>query len=223
MSHLLKARIQERLDYKGLNPFEAARMAGQERSFINDLLIGKKQTIRGKAIPALAQMLGCDPEYLLGSQVTPRRGAMPSEQGVTLAGISEAGAWRDEDIVLPDLGKLPLSTDPRYSPDDQKFYLVRGDHADGLGVNDGSVVCVVSSAALEAANRSIRAGDVVLIKRMDESGRVETSIRQVDETRDGLVLIAKPRRGEIKPIGIGDGVRISGLVLRATRVFGLAA
>lgn len=222
MSHLLKARIQERLDYKGLNPFEAARMAGQERSFINDLLIGKKQTIRGKAIPALAQILGCDPEYLQGSQATPRRGAMPTEQGVTLAGICEAGAWRDEDI-LPDLGTLPLATDPRYSPDDQKFYLVRGDHADGLGVNDGSVICSVSTAALDAVNRSIRAGDVVLIERRDDSGRVETSIRQVDETREGMFLVAKPRRGEIKPIRISDGVKIKGLVLRATRVFGLFA
>lgn len=221
MGYDIRVRIRELLDQKGLNPFEAARKAGLERSFINDLLIGKKQTIREKTIPSLAQVLGCDPEYLAGYQEMPRKSQIRDTSRISLSGVCEAGAWRDPSMPMPDFGELPIVPDPRYKADDQAFYLIRGDHAEGLGIIDGSVIGIVTSGALELSHRKIRAGDVVLVAREDSEGRIELSARQVDDGENGFILVAKPSRGEIPPVTQSKNVKIVGLVLRATRVFGL--
>lgn len=225
MSYMLKSRIQNRLEYKGLNPFEAARMAGLERSFLNDLLIGKKQTIRSKYMPAIASTLDCDQDYLIGLQDTPRKvpGGNRSGHSMELVGICEAGAWRDVGYALPDLGGISIEPDQRYSLDDQECYLVRGDHAAGLGITDGSVVCIALLPAINDDGRSLRSGDVVLVERQDDNNRREFSIRVVEEIKEGLRLSAKPLRGEIPAITPDDNTKIVGLVLRAIRVFGLPA
>ncbi len=51
MENLLRERIRARLEDLDLNPFEAARRIPADRTFLNDLLIGKKETIRAKVIP----------------------------------------------------------------------------------------------------------------------------------------------------------------------------
>jgi hypothetical protein len=200
-------------------------MAGFERSFLNDLLIGKKNTIRESSFPALSTVLDCDPDYLSGALDTPRRvksKPMTSDQDVeaTLSGICEAGAWREEDFAMPVFGPMPIEADPRYAASDQSFYLVRGDHAAGLGVYDGSVVCIVDAAAVEDTGRSLHDGQVVLVRRSDGSGRYELTVRVIEETRDGKRLSAKPGSGSIPPVVPGDEVQILGLLLRAIRVFG---
>lgn len=72
MDSTLAERVRERLEALGINPFEAARRAGFERSFVNDLLIGRKKSVRGAALLRLATALGCDPAYLVGMQAAPR-------------------------------------------------------------------------------------------------------------------------------------------------------
>lgn len=99
MENYLRARIRDRLDALGMNPFEAARLIGAERTFINDLLIGKKSSIRQSAIPRVAAALDCDPEFLVGAQDAPRRtsaqtpeiGPLTAIYGLPLVGIAEAG------------------------------------------------------------------------------------------------------------------------------------
>lgn len=223
ISNRLRDRIRDRLDVKGLNPFEAARMAGLERSFLNDLLIGKKQTIRQRYLPAIASTLDCDPGYLSGSQNSPRkqRGEEDRAKAMVLAGICEAGAWRDAGIDPPEADPLPIEPDFRYPAEDQVCYLVRGDHAAGLAITDGSVVCAATLAAIEDAGRSLRHGDVVIVERRDDRGRREISIRSVEEGRSGTRLIAKPARGDIPAISPDQDTKILGLALRAIRVFGL--
>lgn len=156
MENFLRTRVQARLDALGLNPFEAARRAGGERTFLNDILIGKKDTIRRAAIPRVADALDCDPEYLLGAQDVPRRAPSPSPgnpgnkpekapQGIRLVGIAEAGTWRlaGRSGASP---ALPIAPDPRHPAEVQVAYLVRGDHAAGLGATDGAVVVGVTGA-----------------------------------------------------------------------------
>jgi hypothetical protein len=46
MSDVLRDFVRTRLDELGVNPFEAARRGGLERSYFNDILIGKKGSIR---------------------------------------------------------------------------------------------------------------------------------------------------------------------------------
>jgi hypothetical protein len=210
MDNLLRERVQQRLSELDMNPFEAARLAKFERSFVNDLLIGKKTTIRQSKLPALADALDCDPEFLTGLQGAPRAGGATGS--IRLAGALEAGAWRGTDSFAAPEDTLPLAPDPRYPAHEQEAYLVRGDHAAGLGVNDGSVVTVFTG------QMTYRDRDVVVVERRRDGNDVELTLRVI--AKDALAL--KPGRG-LEP---GDPVRresakIVGLVLSAHRVFGL--
>ena len=57
MPSALARSVQARLNQLGRNPFEAARRGGLERSFINDILIGRKKSVRGDNIGRLATAL----------------------------------------------------------------------------------------------------------------------------------------------------------------------
>ena len=198
-----------RLDALGINPFEAERRAQLKRGYVNDLLIGKKSTFREKALPAIAAALECDPDFLTGRLDTPRPAAPPPPAGVPIAGIAEAGAWRDPSAGGDDAETLPVTPDPRFDPDKQAIFLVRGDHAGGLGISGGSVVIVL------AGGGPYRSGDVVVGRRTAGDGTVEASVRVLAAG----ALSARPLRGEIPPYPL-DEAEIIGRVVSAIRVFG---
>lgn len=50
-------KVRDRLDDLDRNPFEAARIGGLERSFINDFLIGRKKSVSYDNLPHLAKAL----------------------------------------------------------------------------------------------------------------------------------------------------------------------
>ena len=64
----LKTIVQRRLAELGINPFEAARRGHLERSFVNDILNGKKHSIRGDNATKLATALEVDVVYLLSQR-----------------------------------------------------------------------------------------------------------------------------------------------------------
>lgn len=209
MSDLLRDRVKARLDTLNINPFEAARRAGFERGYVNDLLIGKKISMREKSLAKLADALECDPGYLLGRQAVPSR--QIGSCGIPLAGIAEANAWRRaDDPGVPDT-PIPISPDPRFDPERIQLYLIRGDHAGGIGATDGSVIAVLTNAG------PYRDGDVVLVERLRDDER-ELSIRVIS----GGALSARPLRNSIPAIPLSDA-RIIGMVVSATRIFGLPA
>ncbi|RUV84336.1 hypothetical protein EOA60_04540 [Mesorhizobium sp. M1A.F.Ca.IN.020.06.1.1] len=67
----LRQVVASRLNELGINPFEAARRGDLERSFVNDILIGKKHSVRTDKIGSLARALQIDPAELILSQSTP--------------------------------------------------------------------------------------------------------------------------------------------------------
>lgn len=157
MDNFLRARVRERLSALGLNPFEAARRMGVDRTFVNDLLSGKKETMRPKAILKAAAALDCDPEFLIGAQATPRRARDGDGGLMPLAGICEAGVWRSQ-VAEPMPSSLPVAFDPRYPRERQAAYLIRGHHADALNLSDGDVLVSVR-------DEPVRDGDVVIFRR----------------------------------------------------------
>lgn len=207
MDQRISQRVQARLDALGINPFEAERRANLKRGYINDLLIGKKTTVRGKALPSMAGALECDPEFLTGAQDTPRKGEHLLTQ---IEGIVEAGAWRDPGAGADLVPPLPVSHDARFRANELRLYMVWGDHAAGLGINAGSLIWV------RAIDAPLRDGDVVLASRT-QGGKTELTIRVVG--KGGLE--ARPARGEIEPIKL-QSASIVGLVVSAIRVFGVA-
>jgi len=57
MKPALRDIVTERLRALGRNPFEAAKNAGLERTFINDILNGRKRSVRGDNLAFLADAL----------------------------------------------------------------------------------------------------------------------------------------------------------------------
>lgn len=220
MGKLLVTRVQERLATLGINRFEAARMAGFERSFFNDLLIEKKSTLRESNLAKVAQALDCDAEYLIGVQDIPRRAAKPI-RGFKISGVCEAGVWRSGDSRQLDFAEAPIHSDPRHHPSDQAAYYVRDDHALGLGIAAHSIVIVVSTSAVARDGGKIRHGDVVLVRRTDADGKEELSVRVVEDKASGLRLHAKgvpwTSPGYVDE---GRSAAVIGLVLRSDLIFG---
>jgi hypothetical protein len=225
MGDLTRNRVRERIETLGLNPIEAARIAGFERTYFHDLLNGKKHTIREKNLPAAAQALQCDADYLTGVQDEPRRaGAAHGKRptGIAMTGIVEAGAWREKDGPIVSMGPVPVDPDFRYATAEQQAYRVRGDQAAGVGIDDGMILIAVTEEGLALAGRKLRTGDAVIVQRSNGS-LVETTVRVFEDTPEGVRLSAKPRQGEIATLEMGDGVEIVGLIVRAIRVFDLPA
>lgn len=194
MENYLRQRVRERLAALGINPFEAARRVGAERTFISDLLTGKKETIRQKLIPKVAEVLDCDPEFLVGAQAVPRRAKCDGSGVMTLAGICEAGVWRDHSADKAPVA-LPVSPDPRYPPERQLAFVLRGHHADGLGLMDGDVLVALRDAPA-------REGDIVISRRIRDAGETELSVRRITSDQGT------------------EGFDVLGIVINAHRVFG---
>lgn len=173
MENYLRGRVRERLDALGMSPFEASRRAGADRTFLADLLSGKKQTIRQAALIRVAEVLECDPEYLIGAQSTPRRVDGATGNGsLALVGICEAGAWRTPGAdAMPQVA--PVAPDPRFPKERQSAYLIRGHHADELGLHDGDLLIAVDEDA-------IRPGDIIICRRRKPSGEIEITARIVE-------------------------------------------
>lgn len=72
MAKGLKDRVDERLRELGINPFEAARRMGEGtgRDFVNDILLGRKKTVRGDNLDRLARALECEPSFLMSDYDT---------------------------------------------------------------------------------------------------------------------------------------------------------
>lgn len=65
MDSLLKRRVAERIAALKTNAFEAARAGELERNFVNDILNGKKDSVRGPNLLKLARALACSADYLI--------------------------------------------------------------------------------------------------------------------------------------------------------------
>lgn len=188
---LMAERVRARLDALGINPFEAARRAGLQRGYINELLSGKKRSVR--QLDKIAAVLECDPEYLRGAQPEPRRAPRyraknePIEASMPLMGVCELNVWREPDAPLP-AAYLPINPDPRFPPEHQAAYLVRDDHALEIGITDRMVVDVVDPATLPGGLQSLKSGDTVVVRRTSKTGSLEFSIRVLELRLGGAIL-----------------------------------
>lgn len=208
IGELLRSRIRQRLDELGINPFEAERRANLKRGYLNDLLIEKKSTLREKTLPSLAKALECNVDFLTGRSDQPH-GKGIGEGGVEIEGILEAGAWRSVAKENWSGERIPVTLDPRFDPAKQLVFLVRDDHAAGLGVTSGSVVLVLENEG------PYRDGDIVVARRWTPEKIAETSIRVIS----GGALSARPAKGELPSYPLGD-VEVLGSVISAIRIFG---
>lgn len=178
MENPMKARIEERLEALHMNAFEAAERAGLTRSFVYELLIGKKASIRQSKIPALAEALECTPEYLMGIALNPQANTNGQPAGwvqgdIPVAGIIEEGALRK-----PEKLSLAVRSDPRHPLEHQTAFLVRGDTWKNEGIVDGSILLVATAL-------TPRPGDLVAVsKSRNGEGEREMTLRKIESAQD---------------------------------------
>ncbi len=191
MENPMKARIEERLEALHMNAFEAAEKAGFKRSYVYELLIGKKATLRQSSIPALAQALECSPEYLMGISSHPQTNANghPATwmQGdIPVTGIVEDGVLRKSEKL-----NLTVQSDRRYQSEQQQAFLVRGDTWKTEGIVDGSILLVSSEL-------KPRLGDlVVIMNRREGAEEREITMRKIESAHDPLTSCAEAGTTEI--------------------------
>lgn len=90
----LKEFTEERLQALGKNPFEAARDAGLERTFVRDIIIGRKRSVVGSNVGKLAVALATTPEEIASAMTggIRRPPAEPSKTSAYPAGLASTSA-----------------------------------------------------------------------------------------------------------------------------------
>lgn len=218
----LAGRIRMRLNQLDINPFEAARRAGLERSFINDVLIGRKISVREAGLTKLALGLDCDPAYLTGHQETPRALVADPAQGMTVVGVCETGVWRSAEAVVPAT-VVPLMPDPRFPGVPNLALMARGDGGAAAGISDGDYVVALDYGRWEEREGPVRDGQLCVVRRERvELQEAEVAVRRA-EVRAGGVSLAACALRDLPAVSLdgspGERVAIVGVVDRAVRLF----
>lgn len=159
METTLKEIVSMRLAELKRNAFEAARVGGLERSYVNDILIGKKNSVRGNNLVKLAKAL--DMEI---SDLVPNRPKPSSETGFTIpiVGVVSAGGmieseWEQQTEPLYEI-EIPFSLS-----DDAIGFEMRG----------------------ESMMPKYDSGDIIVVERKGEPLQSLINSEAVVTTRDG--------------------------------------
>ena len=218
----LAGRIRLRLNQLDINPFEAARRAGLERSFINDVLIGRKLTVREAGLAKIARGLECDPAYLTGHQETPRALAADPAQGMAVMGVCETGVWRSAGAAVPAT-VAPLMPDPRFPGVPNLALMARGDGGAAAGIGDGDYVVALDYGRWEEREGPVRDGQLCVVRRERiEWQEAEVAVRRAS-VRGGDVTLAACALRDLPAVSLrdqpGERVEIVGIIDRAVRLF----
>ena len=205
----LADRVRQRMDALHLTMAAATEKAGLKRTFVADLLSGKKQTINGANAAKLAAALECSVDWLLHG-----KGDVAPSQGLLVRGAGEAasleptgdaptirpgaeGEVRRADVEIPLRGSMPLdlpiygtaagSVIGTFQIDDVVDHARRpaglvGTRAYGLYVTGESMVPAFRPGDLVVLHpgRPVRIGDIVVVQtRNFEQGPVIAYIKEL--------------------------------------------
>lgn len=165
----LRQRVSERLRELKRNPFEAARIGGLERSFVNDIVIGKKKSVRDNNLWKLALALDATPSFFLANPeiAANRTAAVMGQIGAgaeitpELEQVPEDGLFEIEAaVVLPSdaIGFEVVGTSmwPRYDPGDVVICLRMGMSPENIP--DGEEAAVRTGDGHRYLKRVLRTG-----------------------------------------------------------------
>jgi len=228
-------RVRKRMEELGLNNVEVARNGGLERTFVFDLLKGKKATIRKTYLEQLAIALKCDPAYLRGDQEELIKGGVLSvsrevppprkaEDSLELAGILESGAFR----TSQPSGRVPVRSDLRHIGLRQFAFRVSGDEFLALGMPDKTIVTAVALSDYVERYGALKSGQIVAVESSFAGmpGR-ELTLRKVQVFTDRVELRPATNASEAKTLIVdADGAgsegswswKIAGVVTRSVQV-----
>ncbi|WP_146071380.1 LexA family protein [Bosea lathyri] len=220
----LKDFVTARLKQLDRNPFEAARTGSLERSFVNDILIGKKQSVQGANIAKLALALDCAATDIVAAMAgrAPALGAEPSRANdissaseirpttESLIPIKVAGKLKAGDfIAIEDLGDwdepevIYDRRDPRFPDARHMAFEVDGDSMNALKprpIMSGDRLSAISYE--DVADRlPLRDGMIVAVERTRHGGlEREWSVKQLEIYEDRVEFHPRSTNPRHKPI-----------------------
>lgn len=218
-------RVKARLLELRRTAAEVARSAGLERTFIADLLGGRKDHVNARNLAVMATALQCDPDYLTGKKPSPGGPRLKSPPvvapGLPVVGIigRRLSGNRYDKAPAPT---APVVPDPRFVGMSQALYAApKGLPALGVGAN--AWLLSVDAIEYKARFGPWRDGQLLIVG-LGVDG---------EEGEDlGVYRACKfPDRTELHPIGGGSTfiighcpegrvVRIAAVVLRAVQELG---
>ncbi len=220
MMTTLKERVETRLADLKRNPFEAARRGALERGFVNDILNGRKRSVRGENLLKLAIGLDCDPEYLIGRQATPKSSLNEGPGIVKVRGEVAAGIWLDcglDGWDTYDLEPSPFPPDGRFTTDTQFDLIVRGSSINRFARDGQRLRCIL----WETYPYPLIDDDIVVVERFRGDLRERTAKRW--RKRNGIIELwpdsDDPRWQEALKVDLesgfadGDLIKVFGVVL----------
>lgn len=181
----LKDRVRQRIEEIGESPITLAKSVGLERGYINDILIGRKVSIRGDKIALVARALRCDPSYLTDDRPPPKM--MFQLPGIPVLGVCQSGVWRDPNVKPDFPATLPISPDIRFPNTSQVAYLIRGSSLNEGALGNAAAIGI-DIHLFEQTIRRVENGMLVVVRR-ERGGLVETSMRMVEKGAEHIRLV----------------------------------
>lgn len=165
--------VEKRLEEIGTNAFAAAERVGFERTYISDLVLGRKKSVNRRMLHRLSIALECDPAYLSGERETPGMPPMDPEipplmparmPEIMIAGEIERGVFRTREAERS--GTLAMvAPDRRYLGAQQEAYRVGCASYENLGLPMGCTLVSVEPRGFSKAHDGIPEGRMVIVQR----------------------------------------------------------
>jgi len=207
--------VRRRLRELDLGPIEAATKGGLERTYIRDIVDGRKKSIRADKLDALAAALNVPASQLAAVTGKQYRQIQPIVRGMPVAGAIQAGSWLDTTLVdAHEETYIPVAYDGRFRQAAQYALLVQGDSMNKEFQPGTYVTCI----PFFDSGLDLRDGMIVHVERHRDGGRlVEVTLKKVELRREGVFLVPQSTNPKHHPIKIdGDDdteIVIKGIII----------
>jgi len=182
----LATKILKRLQELEKSPAAASVEAGLDKSFVRDILNGRKKSMQVKTATELAKVLGWNVSQLLSDDGVESEemfsSSLPSPSdehdqpddafGIQFGGAVGAGPFRVTNNLDQDAARrvIPIEPDPRYPVADQSACQVEGDSVNREDIVQGMWLHVVSRDAWERRHGSIPDKKLVVAMALRDHG-----------------------------------------------------
>lgn len=177
----LKTVVERRLDQIGKNAFEAARDAGLGRDFVNDILNGKKASVRGDNLEKLARGLDATPGEVMSGvfldhplerdrQVNEDLGAMIAVPEYDVRLSAGPGAFNDDERIIDhwQFSRRYIENELRVAPSSLGVVTVDGDSMyPTLWPGDRVMVDMTETNPAKGGVYAIFDSDATVVKRVE--------------------------------------------------------
>lgn len=202
MANSLKDKVEERLAALKITAFEAAARMGKSRTYVYDIIKGKKTSVQGANLDALAEALETTSTWLLHSEDGPAPPApikpTPNASNAPIAVPNLQSMPRDVPVYGTASGSVAGAAQGAWQITSDPVDYVR--RAPGLATARDAYALYVENSSMEPRfppgelvfihpGRPVRSGDIVVLQvQNSEHAPIETYIKIMVRRANGDVI-----------------------------------